>query len=92
VKAGGEPLDARELLKDRRFATKAGLGRGLFRRDRLLGALSVDLGPRKVSQVRLGFDHSNLKPNTAAMLHVAQWSEDGRIEGGITIVALAPKR
>jgi hypothetical protein len=37
------------------------------------------------------FDHSNLRPRTAAVLHVAQWTEDGRPEGGMTIVAVAPR-
>jgi hypothetical protein len=38
----------------------------------------------------LRFDHSSLDPQTAVVLHGAQWSEDGTPEGGMTVVALGP--
>jgi hypothetical protein len=86
----GEEVDPRRLLKNRRFARSAGLGEGLFAEDRLLGAASLVLGPRKLCSLLLRFDHSNLKPRSAVVLHGAQWDEAGRAEGGITVVALAP--
>jgi hypothetical protein len=87
----GEPIDPRRLLKSRRFARASGLGEGLLAEERLLATTSVDLGPRKASRIVVRFDHSNLRPRTAAVLHVAQFTEDGRPEGGMTIVAVAPR-
>ena len=77
-------------MKDRAFATAAGVGRGLFGRQRMLTALSIELGPRTVSGVLLRFDHSNLQKRTALVMHVAQWDAQGRPEGGMTVIALAP--
>ncbi|HEX8074454.1 MAG TPA: hypothetical protein VF545_05685 [Thermoleophilaceae bacterium] len=90
VDARGEEIDPRLLLKKRGFAKRSGLGEGVFAEDRLLGAASMELGPRTLSRLRLRFDHSNLKPRTAVILHGAQWREDGTPEGGMTVVALAP--
>jgi phage terminase large subunit-like protein len=87
-----EAIDPRRLLKDRRFAKASGLGQGLFEEDRLLGAAALELGPRKLSGLLLRFDHSNLAARTAVVLHGAQWDETGRSEGGMTVVAMAPKR
>src|SRR2546421_3489110 len=91
VKAAGEEIDPRLLLKRRAFAKRAGLGAGLFAGDPLLAAASLELGPRTVSGLILRFDHSNLKDRSAVVLHGAQWSEKGDPEGGMTIVALAPR-
>jgi hypothetical protein len=87
---GGEEIDPRELLKDGPFAEQSGLGRGLWSKDRLLAGLAVELDPRVLAHVPLLFDHSNLAPHTAVVLHGAQWDEHGRPEGGMTVVALAP--
>ena len=86
-----EEIDPARLLDDGAFAERAGLGQGLLAADRLLGAAAVDLGPRKLSRLLLRFDHSNLEERKAAVLHVVQWSEQGDPEGGMTIVALAPR-
>jgi hypothetical protein len=86
----GEPLSPKRLLARRRFAARSGLGRGLFAEDRLLGAAAVELGPRKLAQVVMRFDHSYLGAREALVLHVAQWNADGVPEGGITVVAPAP--
>jgi hypothetical protein len=83
-----EGIEPAYLLK--KLPKQAGLGEGLFARDRLLGAAAVELGPRKPARLVLRFDHSNLKPRSAVVLHVAQWSEQGKPEGGMTIVAVAP--
>jgi hypothetical protein len=89
VKARGKQVDPRDLLRSP-FGRAAGLGRGVFGRGRLVAAASMILGPRTLSSVILRFDHSNLAPRTAVVLHGAQWREDGTPEGGITLVALAP--
>jgi hypothetical protein len=87
----GEAVDPRQLLKNRKFASQAGLGgKGLFTEDRLLSAMAAEFGPRKPVRVVLRFDHSNIPPKTAAVMHVVQWDENGRPEGGMTIVAAAP--
>jgi hypothetical protein len=86
----GEEIDPGRLLKTRTFAQRAGLGQGLFAADRLVGAATLDLSPRKLSGLVLRFDHSNLKERSAVVLHGAQWSERGDPEGGMTVVALAP--
>jgi hypothetical protein len=66
-------------------------GRGSrFTQKTLLVAGSAVLGPRTLSAVLLGFDHSSLEPRTAVVLHGAQWDESGRLEGGMTLVAMAP--
>jgi hypothetical protein len=90
VDAKGQEVRPADLLKDREFAKAAGLGRGVFNRKKLLGAMSLILGPRKLSGVIVRFDHSNLQKRQAVVLHAAQWDEQGRPEGGMTIVALAP--
>jgi hypothetical protein len=91
VKTRGEEIDPRKLLKNRRFAKRSGLGKGLFAEDRLIGAATMELGPRKLARLLLRFDHSNLRARTAVVLHGAQWSEKGDPEGGMTVVALAPR-
>jgi hypothetical protein len=62
----------------------------LFLGDRLLAGASFVLGPRKPAEVVLRFDHSNLKPGTAAVMHVAQVDSRGIPEGGMTVIAVAP--
>lgn len=88
--AKGGLVNPRKLLGRRRFAARSGLGRGIFEADRLLAAASVELGPRRRSEMILRFDHTNLDKRGAAVLHIAQWNEAGVPEGGITVVALAP--
>jgi hypothetical protein len=88
--AKGGPIAPGKLFGRRGFAARSGLGRGIFREDRLLAAAAVELGPRKRSELMLRFDHSNLDKRGATVLHVAQWNEAGVPEGGITVVALAP--
>jgi hypothetical protein len=90
VGAKGEQVNPTRLLARRRFAARAGIGRGLFGEDLLLGAAAVELGPRRLSELVLRFDHSNLEPRSAVIFHVAQWNESGVPEGGITVVAPAP--
>lgn len=87
----GEAIDPLRLLKSRRFARASGVGEGLFAEERLLAGTHVELGPRTASRLVVRFDHTNLQPRTAAVLHVVQWTEDGRAEGGMTIVAVAPR-
>jgi hypothetical protein len=87
----GGPIEVPALPKGRGFAGKSGLGTGLFTRERMLAAARVELGPRKVSKLAVGFDHSHLGASQAVMLHVVQWGQDGTPEGGFTIVALAPR-
>ena len=90
VGARGDEIDPRKLVKRRGFAGRSGVGDGIFSEEWLLGAASLELGPRKPARVVLRFDHSNLKERTALVLHAAQWDERGNAEGGMTIVALAP--
>lgn len=87
----GKEISPKQLLARRRFAARAGLGRGIFAEDRLLGAAAVSLGPRRVSDIVMRFDHSNLGPRSALVFHVAQWNQDGVPEGGITVVAPTPR-
>jgi hypothetical protein len=86
----GAEIDPLGLVKKRGFASRSGVGDGLFATDRLLGAGVLELGPRTPAQVVLRFDHSNIDERTAIVLHAAQWNERGDAEGGMTIVALAP--
>ena len=86
-----EQIDPLKLLRNRRFARRSGLGAGVFREDLLIAAGSVELGPRKPTHLMLGFDHSNVRRGTSVVLHGAQFDERGRPEGGMTIVALAPR-
>jgi hypothetical protein len=91
VGARGKQIDPQELLSNRQFAKRSGLGRGLFAKERLLSAASLQLGPRdEGAGILLRFDHSNLRRRGAVVLHGAQWNEDGDPEGGITVVARAP--
>jgi hypothetical protein len=86
---GGREVEPAELLKDR-FARSAGLGKGLFARDRLVAAAELEASPKAATTLVLGFDHSNIRKYSAIVLHGAQWDADGRPEGGLTLVALAP--
>jgi hypothetical protein len=86
----GTEIDPRDLLKDGGFAAQSGLGEGLFSEGLLLGAAGLDLEEGKLARLLLRFDHSNIEPQTAVVLHGAQWSETGRPEGGMTVIALAP--
>jgi hypothetical protein len=86
----GKKIDPVALLSRKRFARQAGLGKGLFAKTRLQTAARIELGPKRGATLGLNFDHSNLRPRTAVVLHGAQWDEKGRPEGGITVVALAP--
>jgi hypothetical protein len=86
-----EPIDPLKLLRNRSFARQSGLGRGVFQEDLLLAAGSVELGPRSPTHLLLGFDHSNLRAGTAVVLHGAQFDARGRPEGGMTVVAVAPR-
>jgi hypothetical protein len=89
LKGSGEAIDPAELLKSS-FGERAHLGEGLFAADRLIGAAMLDLEPRRLVELLLRFDHSNLKPGTAVVMHGVQWNEAGDAEGGMTVVALAP--
>ena len=86
----GDEIDPRELLEDGLFVERSGFGRGLWAKERLLAGVAGDLEPDTLAHLLLLFDHSNLAPNTAVVLHGAQWDEHGKPEGGITVVALAP--
>jgi hypothetical protein len=86
----GEPIDPCGLLDNGPFVEQSGLGRDLFVKERLLAGAKVELRPKELSALTLRFDHSNLKPHTAVVLHGAQWDEHGRAEGGLTVVAVAP--
>lgn len=88
--AKGTAINPGRLVARRRFAARSGVGRGIFGEGRLLAALSVELGPRRRSELSLRFDHSNLGRRGATVLHVAQWNADGVPEGGLTVVAPAP--
>jgi len=91
VKVRGEEIDPARLFRNSRFAERAGLGLGLFAKDRLLAAAELkDLGPRRLPHLLLRFDHSNIADGTAVVLHGAQWNERGDPEGGMTIFAVAP--
>jgi hypothetical protein len=85
----GDEIDPRDLLQDGPFVEQSGFGHGLWAKDRLLAAVAGDLEPDSLAHVLLLFDHSNLAPNTAVVLHGAQWDEHGKPEGGITVVARA---
>ena len=87
---GGEKIDPHDLLSNGAFLEQSGFGQGLFEENRLLAGAALDLEPEKLTNVLLRFDHSNIEPGTAVVLHGAQWNEDGRPEGGMTVVALAP--
>lgn len=91
-RATGSEIDPKELLANKNFTAKSGVGRrgGLFEEDRLLRAASMTLGPSKLAEVRLWFDHSNADSGKAVVFHAAQWDANGKPEGGMTIVALAP--
>jgi hypothetical protein len=88
----GEQIEPARLLEEHpELAESAGIGgKGLFARDRLVAAATVDLSADDPSDLLLRFDHSNLRPRTAVVLHGAQWNERGSPEGGITVVVAAP--
>ena len=86
----GRLIDPHELLDNGVFMETSGFGRGLWAEERLLTAAELELEAERPVTVRLCFDHTNLPEGAAAVLHGAQWTEGGRPEGGITIVALAP--
>jgi hypothetical protein len=86
----GDEIDPNDLLHDGPFVEQSGLGRDIWGKDRLLAAAEGELDPNTLAHVLLLFDHSNLAPNTAVVLHGAQWDEHGKPEGGMTVVALAP--
>jgi hypothetical protein len=85
----GNAIDPNDLLDNGPFVEQSGLGHGLFTKDRLLAGAEVELHPSEIANLLLRFDHSNLKPNGAVVLHGVQWDEHGRAEGGMTVVALA---
>jgi hypothetical protein len=85
----GNPIDPSGLLDNGPFKEKSGLGRGLFAPERLVAGAELELHPNEIAQLMLGFDHTNLKPHSAAVLHGVQWDEHGNAEGGMTVVALA---
>jgi hypothetical protein len=87
----GERIDPHQLIKENpKLAEAAGLGTGLFSGSLLLGAATMDLAPDQLSTLVLRFDLSNLDENSAAVLHGAQFNENGEPEGGMTVVAMAP--
>jgi hypothetical protein len=90
VDTDGRAIDPHQLLKSK-FGHAAGLGKGLFAEDRMLCAAELALSPDERAGLLLRFDHSNLEPHTAVMLHGAQWNERGQPEGGITVVAVAAR-
>lgn len=86
-----KPIDPGELTQNGPFTEQSGLGTGIYEASRLVGAAELDLESRRETKVRIGFDHSNLAPHTAVALHAVQFDEHGNPEGGMTIVALAPR-
>jgi hypothetical protein len=86
----GDEIDPTDLLHDGQFVEQSGLGHHIWSKDRLLAGVAGDLEPDSLAHVLLLFDHSNLAPGTAVVLHGAQWDEHGKPEGGMTVVALAP--
>jgi hypothetical protein len=90
VEADGGEIDPSELFETDGFAESAGLGRGLWEQHRLVGAAKLALEPDNLAGLLLRFDHSNIEPGTAVVLHGVQWNERGDPEGGMTVVALSP--
>ena len=86
----GNPIDPSGLLGNGPFVEQSGLGRGMFTKDRMLAGAEFELDADETTQLMLRFDHSNLKANSAVVLHGVQWDEHGKAEGGMTVVALAP--
>jgi hypothetical protein len=86
----GKRIDPHNLLDNGAFMETSGFGTGLWSEQRLLAAAELDLDPDTPVTLRLGFDHTNLPEHGAVVLHGVQWTEGGRPEGGMTIVALAP--
>ena len=86
----GKLIDPHKLVDNGVFMEKSGFGTGLWSEDRLLAGAQLDLDSDAPLTSRLGFDHTNVRKGGAVVLHGAQWTEGGRPEGGITIVALAP--
>jgi hypothetical protein len=89
--AKGAVIDPGKLLGKRRFASASGLGSGIWSEEHLLGAAVMELGPRRPTQIQVGIDHSNIRKGSAALIHLAQFDERGRPEGGITVAAVAPR-
>lgn len=87
--ARSRKIDPRELGTGV-LGEQTGVGHGVFRDDNLLAAAEFELGSKRPASVVLHFDHSNLRPESGAVLHGAQFDEHGHPEGGMTIVALAP--
>jgi hypothetical protein len=90
LKGRGREIDPKELLGDPKFAGASGLGEGLFAQDRIVGAAMLELDRRRVTQLLMRFDLSNLEKRTGVVLHGAQWNAAGEPEGGMTVIALAP--
>jgi hypothetical protein len=88
----GEPISPKDLFGKGQFVEGSGLGQGIWARSRVVAALGLDLGPRKVSGVAWGFDPSSLEPGAAGVFHIAQFDQRGRAEGGITVIAQAPAK
>ena len=86
----GNPIDPSDLLDNGPFKEQSGFGRGLFAPDRLVAGAELELHPNEMTHLLLRFDHSNLKPHSAVVLHGVQWDERGHAEGGMTVVAVAP--
>jgi hypothetical protein len=85
-----EQIDPGELAHDGPFVEESGFGHGLYDSSRVVAAAALDLDTKNPVELRLGFDHSNLTPHSAVVLHLVQFSERGQPEGGMTVVALAP--
>jgi hypothetical protein len=85
-----EQIDPGELAHNGPFVEGSGYGHGLYDTSRLAATAAVDLDTKRPTQLRFGFDHSNLAQHGAVVLHVVQFTEAGVPEGGMTIVALAP--
>ena len=85
----GKAIAPNELLGGT-FMEKSGIGNGLFAKELFLGAAVLELEENVLSSLVLRFDHESLEPNTAVVLHGAQWHESGRPEGGMTVIAMAP--
>jgi hypothetical protein len=86
----GREIDPGDVFGDPKLASQAGIGSGLFKYDRLVGAAVLELDTKRLSALLLRFDLTNLAKGTAVVLHGAQWNSAGEAEGGMTVVALAP--
>jgi hypothetical protein len=84
----GDAVDPHDLLSNGPFVEQSGLGHGLWAPKRLLAGAEVELHPDALTKLLLRFDHSHLAEHSAVVLHAIQWDEQGRAEGGLTVVAL----